>query len=62
MKHQRRASTPWHAWFQACSGHVEAVVDWFALSLIGAVTGHRFDDGHSPSGRRETRLPEDSQI
>ena len=26
MKHQRQASTPWHAWFQACSGHVEAVV------------------------------------
>jgi hypothetical protein len=61
MSDRRQALTSGPAWLRACSGGVEALVDWLALSLIGAVTGHRFDDRHGPSQRRNDFPQEDSQ-
>ncbi len=56
MKDQRQVLTARAAWFRACSGSMEALIDWFALSLVGAVTGHRFDDGNSSSDRPQKDL------
>jgi hypothetical protein len=55
MNDQRPVLTLKNAWFRTYCGNVEALLEWLALALVGAVAGYRYGDGNAASDRQDQR-------